>query len=77
MSITFKIDLSNSKALAFLEFIKTLEFVKVLETENQELTYQQKQAIDQGIQSLDEGKRISHSKVINQFKEQYPEYFTK
>ncbi len=41
MSITFKIDLSNSKAQAFLEYIKTLDFVRVIESKDYELSQNQ------------------------------------
>jgi hypothetical protein len=76
MSITFKVDLSNSKAKAFLEYIKTLDFVKVIESKDYELSQNQKNAIDKGIESLNKGYKIPNAKVMSQFREQYPEYFT-
>lgn len=75
MSITFKIDLSNSKAKEFLKYIKTLDFVTVIDEKDIELSQEQKKAIDKGIDSLDKGYKIPHAKVIHQFREQYPEYF--
>jgi hypothetical protein len=76
MALTFSIDTSNNKAEAFISFIKTLDFIKISnEHENNPFTKQQKLAIDEGIKSLDEGKKLPHNKVIEQFKSIYPNYF--
>jgi hypothetical protein len=74
MSITFKVDLSNLKAI--LEYIKTLDFLKVIECKDYELSQNQKKAIDLGIESLNKGYKIPNSKVMSLFREPYPKYFT-
>ena len=74
MSITFKVDLSNLKAI--LENIKTLDFLKVIESKDYELSQNQKKAIDLGIESLNKGYKIPNAKVMSPFIEPYPEYFT-
>ena len=50
-------------------------FTKMLSLLNKpgvELTHELKIALDQAIQSLDEGKGISHKKVMSEMKKKYP-----
>ena len=50
-----------------------IEALLVRRTSN--VTEAQKKAIDKGLQSLSEGKKIPHNEVIKQMKEKYPKYF--
>ncbi len=73
MQITLNIDISNAKALALLNYIRTLEFVTIEEA--QTLTDLQKEAIDIGIDALEKGKSHSHKQVISETKKRYPQLF--
>ena len=73
MQLTLNIDISNAKALALLNYIRTLDFVSI--GENQDLTDNQKQAIDFGIASLENGKYTKHTDVLNETKLRYPNLF--
>ena len=35
----------------------------------------QKKAIDKGLESLNEGKKMQHEQVMDQIKERFPKYF--
>ncbi len=74
MKITIDFDLSDSKALALLNYIRTLDFITIKEIPD-ELSSYQKQAIDKGIEQLDEGQKITHEQVLKESKERYPNLF--
>lgn len=71
MPITFQInDLSNPKAKAFLEFLKTLDFVTISK-EFEYPTMSEKEIIDQAIVSekeIEYGDTISHNEFYKAFK---------
>ena len=72
MKITIDIDISNAKALALLDYIRTLDFVSINE-DKAKLTNEQKKAIDEGLKSLKQGRKIPHNEVMKQFKQKYPQ----
>lgn len=74
MRFTINLDISNSKALALLNYIKTLDFINV-EEETQSITKEEKKKLNQAIKSLDEGKGINHSEVMQQTKSKFPNLF--
>lgn len=74
MKLILNIDISNDKALALLNYIRTLDFVD-LEEEQSKLSSEQKKAIDIGLQSLKDGKGVKHSDVMNETKKRYPNLF--
>jgi len=74
MKITIDFDLSDSKALALLNYIRTLDFITIKEIPDELYSYQ-KQAIDKGIEQLDEGQKITHEQVLKESKERYPNLF--
>ena len=73
MQITLNIDTSDDKALALLNYIKTLEFVSF--TDDGILTDKQKKAIDTGIDAVNKGNIQNHSEVMQETKERYPNLF--
>ena len=73
MQLTLNIDLSNAKALALLNYIRTLEFVSF--EERSTLTDTEKQAIDIGIDALEQGKSFKHKEVMSETKKRYPDLF--
>ncbi len=78
MSLTFSIDTSNSKAKAFIAFIRTLDFIQILDDDGDfTLSDEQKAAVDKAIQSADEGKLTPHNEVMKEFESRYPNYFNK
>lgn len=73
MLLTVKLDMSNDKAPAFLNYIKTLEFVTV--DEEYELTDAEKNAVDEGIASLERGEKLTHEEVMHNMKKHFPSLF--
>ena len=73
MQLTLNIDLSNNKALAWLNYMKTLEFISF--TEEIRLSEIQKQAIDIGIDAINQGKTYEHKDVMEATKKRYPNLF--
>ncbi len=73
MQLTLNIDLSNTKALALLNYIKTLDFISF--EEEIKLTEEQKQFIDIGIEAIKQGKIYKHEDVIAETKKRYPNLF--
>lgn len=73
MQITLNLDITNAKALALLNYIRTLEFVTIEETNT--LTDKQKEAIDYGIEAIEQGKAFDHEHVLNETKQRYPNLF--
>jgi len=73
MKLTLTLDSTDSKALDLLNYIRTLDFVKVEEPSS--LTVQQMEAIDNGIASLDAGKGITHDDAIAAARNRFPQLF--
>ncbi len=73
LQITLKIDPENVKAMALLNYIKTLEYVSVETTT--ELTDDQKDAVDTGIEALSYGQLTKHQDVVNETKKRYPDLY--
>lgn len=73
MQLTINIDPTNEKALALLNYIRTLDFITL--EEKQTLTDAQKRVIDEGLKSLEQGKSYTHSEVMKETKERYPNLF--
>jgi len=59
---TLKISEKNTKALALLNYLKTLDFVELTKSVDwwDELSEDNKKAIEKGIKQADEGKLISN-----------------
>lgn len=74
MKLTINIDISNSKAIALLNYIKTLDFISI-EEETKPLSKEEKKKLNQAIKSLDEGTGISHQDVMEQTKKKFPNLF--
>jgi hypothetical protein len=74
MKITLDIDTSDSKALALLNYIRTLDFISIGE-KGGTITPEQKKAIDVGIEQLRKGNGILHSEVKKDTKKRYPQLF--
>lgn len=47
----------------------------ILKVKASTLTYEQKNAIDKGLISLEEDKKIPHEQVMKHMKERHPKYF--
>jgi len=73
MQLTLNIDLSNNKALALINYIRTLEFVTF--TEDFSLTKKEQQAIDVGIDAIKKGQSFKHEEVMLETKKRYPNLF--
>ena len=73
MQLTLNIDTSNEKAIALLNYMRTLEFVSF--EEPTALSEIQRQAIDIGIEAVVQGKVQSHEEVMDETRERYPNLF--
>lgn len=76
MKLTLDIDINSKDALALLNYIRSLQYVSILEDEMDDLSAEQKTAINQGLKSLKEGS-LSHEKVMNSTRERFPHLFEK
>ena len=74
MKITLDIDATNIRAIALVNYLRTLDFVN-FEEGSYSLSELQKQAIDKGLQSLKKEEGISHEQVVSETKARYPELF--
>lgn len=74
MQLTLNIDLANQNAIALLNYIQTLDFIKI-ENEKATLTEAQKTAINEGLKALKTGKVAEHSQVMEETKRRYPNLF--
>ncbi len=74
MKITLDIDTSDLKAVALLNYIRTLDFISIGEKTGT-LTSEQTKAIDKGLEQLEKGDGLAHSKVMKQTKQRYPQLF--
>ena len=74
MRIILDIDITNVKALALLNYIRTLDFIAIKENKNI-LTNEQKQAIDKSIEQLKNGESFTHDQVMNETKQRYHNLF--
>jgi len=72
MKLTIDIDLSNSKAMALLNYIKTLDFINIEDTH---LSAEQKKAINAALSSVKKGKAISHNKVMEATRKRFPKLY--
>ncbi len=68
------LDIRDSKAAAFLNFIQSLDFVKIKQEENLKLTSKQKIAIDEGLKQVEEQKTTSHAEAMDEMKRRHPKY---
>jgi hypothetical protein len=67
------LEINDNKAAAFLNFIKSLDFISV----NEEfiLSSEEKKGIDLGLKDIEEGNVISHAEVMKELKKKHPKYF--
>jgi hypothetical protein len=75
MSLTIYIkDSSNPEAKAFIEYARSLSFVKISE-EYTELSSEEKQAINEARDSISTYGTLSHEQVIDELKKKHPKAF--
>lgn len=62
-----------SSAKALLEYIKSLDFVKLTPSKDwyDELTAEQKEGIETALQELKDGKSIAHHDVVNRINKRF------
>lgn len=74
MKIT--LDVQDNKAAAFLNFLGTLDFIKISKQESDiSLSEAQKEWIDDGLKNLDAGFSSDHTQVMEETKNRYPDLF--
>lgn len=69
------IDINDNKADAFLNFIKSLDFISVNNEDEISLTDEQKNAIDLGLNDFEQGNVFSHEEVLLELKNKHSKYF--
>ena len=72
---TLKISENNAKALALLNYLKTLDFIEIIKTEDwwDELSLENQKAIKQGLTDIDNGdihsdedvRKSIHQRILN------------
>ncbi len=81
MTHVFRIEDSTPYAKSVVEFLKTLDFVKEEKIENDvkskssKLTLAQKNAIDKGLQDIEDGNVIPYKEAREELKKRNPKYF--
>lgn len=79
MTHVFSIEDSNPYAKSVVEFLKTLDFVKEEKIENKvktsKLTSAKKNAIDVGLNQIDNGQTVTHKQAMKEIKSRNPKYF--
>lgn len=79
MTHVFRIEDSNPYAKSVVEFLKTLDFVKEDKIEDNikssKLTLAQKNAIDKGLQDIEDGNVIPYKEAMAELKDRNPKYF--
>ncbi len=62
---TLTIQENNSKALALLDYLKSIDFVKISKTTDwwDTLTAEQQGNINKGVEQLDNGEGIAHNDI--------------
>ena len=65
MKLTLDIDINNNKALALLNYLRTLDFIEISKTNDwyDELNFKQKESINKGIEDLENGNTYADEDV--------------
>ena len=65
MKLTLDIDTNNNKAIALLNYLRTLDFIKISKSTDwyDDLTLQQKESINKGIEDLENGNTYADEDV--------------
>ena len=65
MKLTIDIDINNNKALALLNYLKTLDFIKIYKTTDwyDELNIKHKESVKKGIEDLESGNTFADEDV--------------
>lgn len=69
------LDIQDNKAAFIMELLKNFTFVKATKLTDSNtplLSKEQKAAIDEGINDLEEGRISSHEQVMEETKKRYP-----
>lgn len=69
------LDIQDNKAAFIMELLKNFTFVKTTKLTDSKvptLTKAQKEAIDEGLRDLEEGRTSSHEQVMEETKKRYP-----
>lgn len=73
------LEIEENKVAFVMELLKNFSFVKTTELNNSsnvlELTYEQRQAIDEGLAAVQEGRIQSYGDVLEETKQKFPNLF--
>jgi hypothetical protein len=67
------LDINDNKAIAFLNFIKSLDFITV--KDEFVLSEEEKKAIDIGLNDIELGNVFTNKEVMSELKKIHPSYF--
>ncbi|MBP9152730.1 MAG: hypothetical protein KBF73_10640 [Flavobacteriales bacterium] len=76
MKVILDIDTNSKDAMALLNYIRSLQYVSILEDEPNELSSEQKAAIDKGLKSLEDGS-LTHEEAMSSARLRFPHLFEK
>ena len=76
MKVTLDIDTSSLEALALLNYIRSLKYANIFEEGVDELTAEQKAAIDNGLKSLKQDS-LTHEQAMSSAQARFPHLFEK
>ena len=72
------LEIEENKVAFVMELLKNFSFVKTTELNNSnvlELSYEQRQAIDEGLAAVQEGRIQSYGDVLEETKQKFPNLF--
>ncbi len=69
------LDINDNKAVAFLNFIQSLDFVTIKSDDEFQLSDLQKRAIDEALNQVESNKTLSQEEVMSEMKNRHPKYF--
>jgi DNA-binding protein YbaB len=69
------LDINDNKAVAFLNFIQSLDFVTIKNDDEFQLSDLQKRAIDEALNQVESNKTLSQEEVMSEMKNRHPKYF--
>lgn len=72
MQVILTFDSNNAQAISLLNYVKSLDFISVVESE-EVLSADEKKAITEGLNDLSANRILSHERVMQQTAERFPE----
>lgn len=72
MQVILTFDSNNAQAISLLNYVKSLDFISVVESE-EVLSADEKKAITEGLNDLSANRILSNERVMQQTAERFPQ----